>query len=85
MSKSKSKVFADFQNADSLGRLRLNCVGTIEDLAQQGVQLKAGQQLVFYQEELEAKGTVVYSAEEKIWVAVIDWNAIEGSHSAFTP
>ncbi|WP_277883249.1 hypothetical protein [Nostoc sp. FACHB-190] len=29
----KPRVFADFHNADSQGRLRLNCTGTIEDLA----------------------------------------------------
>jgi hypothetical protein len=29
---NKPKVYADFQNADSQGRLRLNCLGTVEDL-----------------------------------------------------
>lgn len=28
-------------------------------------------------EDIECIGTVVYSKEEEIWVAVIDWNAIE--------
>jgi len=73
------KVFADFHNADAQGRLRLNCLGTIEDLARQGIELKDGQLLTFYSEELEVEGIVQYSFEESIWVAVIDWNALRES------
>jgi hypothetical protein len=36
------KVFADFHNADAQGRLRLNCIGTVEDLAQQQIVLRDG-------------------------------------------
>ena len=32
----KPKVYADFHNADANGRLRLNCVGTVEDLRGRG-------------------------------------------------
>ena len=33
----KPKVYADFHNADPQGRLRLNCIGTTEDLARHNV------------------------------------------------
>lgn len=36
------KVFADFHNADAQGRLRLNCIGTVKDLARQNVELQDG-------------------------------------------
>jgi hypothetical protein len=72
----KSRVFADFHNADSKGRLRLNCVGTLIDLACQKIILQDSQHLIFYSEELEVDGVVQYSKEEDLWVAVIDWNAI---------
>ncbi len=85
MTKSKPKIFADFQNADRLGRLRLNCVGTVQDLSAQGIQLKDGQEVLLYQEDLQVEGTVRYSEEEKIWVAEIDWNVIKGAHSGFGP
>ena len=68
---------ADFQNADAKGRLRLNCVGTIEDLASQGIRLQPGLRLRLYSDDLEAEGAVEYSEEEHLWVAVIDWRAIE--------
>jgi hypothetical protein len=70
------KVFADFHNADAKGRLRLNCIGTVEDLAQQQIVLRDGLSLTLYSEELQVDGIVQYSTDENVWVAVIDWNAI---------
>ena len=70
------KVFADFHNADTEGRLRLNCTGTIEDLARQKIRLSDGLQLILYSEDLEVDGVVQYSNEENVWVAVIDWDEI---------
>lgn len=72
----KSRVFADFHNADMKGRLRLNCAGTLTDLACQKIILQDSQHLIFYSEELEVDGIVQYSDEENLWVAVIDWNTI---------
>ena len=72
----KPRVFADFQNADPQGRLRLNCIGTVEDLARQRIDLRDGQWLTLFSEELAVDGQVQYSAEENLWVAVIDWKAI---------
>ncbi len=69
-------IFADFHNADATGRLRLNCIGTIEDLARHNIELQDGQLLTIYSEDLEADGVVQYSEEEKVWVARIDWNQI---------
>ena len=70
------RIFADFHNADEQGRLRLNCVGTIEDLSRQNIKLQDGQLLAFYDEELEVDGVVQYSEEESLWVAAIDWKQI---------
>ena len=72
----KPRIFADFHNADAQGRLRLNCVGTVEDLACQKIVLKEGQSLILYSEDLEVDGVVRYSEKENLWVAVIDWDAI---------
>jgi hypothetical protein len=69
---NKLRVFADFNN----GYLRLNCIGTIDDLASQKIELEDGQALTFYSEDLEVDGIVEYSLLENIWVAVIDWNNI---------
>ena len=80
------KVFADFHNADAHGRLRLNCIGTVEDLAQQQIVLRDGLLLTFYSEELEVEGVVQYSTDENVWVAVIDWRAIrDGGPQALSP
>jgi hypothetical protein len=73
---SLSRVFVDFHNADEQGRLRLNCIGTIEDLSRQQAELENGQQLTLYGEDLEVDGVVQFSEDEKVWVATIDWNQI---------
>jgi hypothetical protein len=70
-------IFADFNNADEHGRLRMNCVGTTLDFARLGVRLQDGLRVVVSDhDELEADAELVYSTEEHIWVAKIDWNAI---------
>ena len=74
---NKPKVFVDLHNADTQGRVRLNCIGTIEDLARQQIVLRDGVCLTLYSEELEVEGVVEYSTDEHLWVAVIDWNAIK--------
>lgn len=73
---SISRVFVDFHNADEQGRLRLNCVGTIEDLSRQHTVLENGQRLVLYGEDLEVDGIVQFSVDEKILVVAIYWNQI---------
>jgi len=70
------RVYADFHNADAQGRLRLNSVGTVQDLARQRVTLRDGLPLTLYSEDLAVDGEVRFSSEEGLWVAVIDWDAI---------
>ena len=72
-------IYADFNNADARGCLRLNCIGTIEDLSRQGIQLLEGLQVILHDEELEADGEAHYSPEEKVWVARIDWDRLRKS------
>jgi hypothetical protein len=79
-----SRVFADFHNADAQGRLRLNSIGTLEDLARHMIVLQDGLPLTLYSEELEVDGVVRYSTDEKVWVAAIDWNAIRDVGSEAT-
>jgi hypothetical protein len=81
----KPRIYADFHNADSRGRIRLNCVGTIEDLSRQQVALRDGLVVTLYSDDLDGKGrldelladgVVSFSEAEHCWVAAIDWNAI---------
>ncbi len=73
---STPRVYADFHSADPNGRLRLNCVGTVQDLSRQRITLEEGLRLTLYSEDLETEGRVQFSTDENIWIAVIDWNAI---------
>ncbi len=74
------RVFADFMNSDRVGRVRLSCAGTVEDLQHLGLQLVPGLRLLLYNEEVEAEGVVEYSEEERRWVARIDWEALNRRH-----
>jgi len=78
------KVYADFHNADPQGRVRLNCIGTAEDLSRTGIELREGMTLTLYSDdegangqldELLADGIVSFSEAEHCWVATIDWKA----------
>jgi hypothetical protein len=73
---SRQTVYADFHNADSRGRVRLNCIGTIRDLAEKGITLREGLNLNLSDDEIEVEGEVHFAEDERLWVAVIDWNAI---------
>jgi hypothetical protein len=66
------KIFVDFHNSDEHGRVRLNTVGTIEDLNRLGFVLCEGAEVLLYSYEVETEGTVTYSAEEGLWVANFD-------------
>lgn len=69
------KIFADFNNADGEGRLRLNCHGSISDIKRLGVELFEGKEILLTDEEgLKTKGIVHFSTEENIWVAKINWD-----------
>jgi hypothetical protein len=70
-------VYADFNNADSRGRLRLNCRGTQDDLIRLNVQFMEDARFSFYMEDLEVDGVVKFSTTEAIWVGQIDWNKIK--------
>jgi hypothetical protein len=50
----RPKVYADFHNGDADGRLRLSCVGTIEDLARQGITLCEGMFLTAWRKQFLA-------------------------------
>jgi hypothetical protein len=74
-------VYADFNNADAAGRVRLNTVGTVEDLGRQQLVLAEGLRLTLYTDDddaadgLRADAVVTRSAEDAAWVAVVDWAA----------
>jgi hypothetical protein len=68
-----NRIFVDFNNVDKKARVRLNCTGTFEDITQQKVLLQPGIKVLLYQDEMETEGTIMFSEEEEIWVAKVDW------------
>jgi hypothetical protein len=77
----KPSLWVDFQNSDTLGRVRLNTVGTLHDLKKLGIELQEGLAVRLYCLELEGDGIVIYSKEEGIWVAVVNWDHLKERES----
>ncbi len=70
------RLFADFNNADRKGRLRLNCRGTLDDLEALGVCLCDGLCVVLDDhDELSVRGIVRWDVDDG-WVAEIDWSQV---------
>lgn len=88
------RVYADFQNADSEGRIRLNTNGTLRDLHLLQVQFRDGMPVTLYcnddvnesgdDTELVAQGIINFSPTENCWVASIDWSSVQ-SKLVFKP
>lgn len=70
-------VYADFNNMDSLGRIRLNSVGTTEDIQKLSLRLTEGMTLVVSDTEIRANGVIEFSSEENIWVFNIDEGSVQ--------
>jgi hypothetical protein len=56
--------------------VRLNQVGTLQDLNRLGIVLREGVKLLLGCLEDQAEGVTTYSTEEGLWVATIDWDKI---------
>jgi hypothetical protein len=74
---SSIKIYADFNNADSRGRIRLNTEGTFRDLQEMGIKLEEGIEVLLDDDEgIVTLGVVSFSEDEQIWVAEINWKKI---------
>jgi hypothetical protein len=70
------KIFADFNNADEKGRVRLNTNGSINDL--KSIILRRGLPILLDDTDgLTCEAILEFSDEENMWVAVINWNDIQ--------
>lgn len=55
------RIFADFNNVDLKGRVRLNTAGSLRDMAEHKSELREGLEVILYtSDEFEVRGTLVY-------------------------
>lgn len=60
-------IYADFNNRDADGYLRLNCSGTEADLSALSIRLEEGMRLVVSDGDITAGIIVFAPGEENIW------------------
>jgi hypothetical protein len=77
METSLPVIYADFNNADRHGRLRLAICGSEEDIQRQDLKLFDGMKVIVKGDDLSADAEVKFSNEEQIWVAEINWAQIK--------
>jgi hypothetical protein len=72
------KIFADFNNADTLGRVRLNTRGALGDIEANKIVLQDDMHVLLDDDEgFTTTGVIEFSKEENIWVAQIDWDTLK--------
>ena len=70
------KIYADFLNADTKGRVRLNTNGTFQDLERANITLIEGLEIILDDYNgVVTKGIVHFSEDENLWVAIVDWDS----------
>jgi len=78
-------IWVDFNNMGIEG-VRLNCVGTLNELREKSIGLIDGLNLLVWSEDHDENGNpdnliveaiVKYSQIEKCWVAQFDWNCLK--------
>jgi hypothetical protein len=76
--KKLNKIFADFNNTDIRGRIRLTADGTLSDLKNQHIKLEPDLEILLDDDDgLIVKGVVQFSEDEKIWIAEINWDKLK--------
>lgn len=71
------KIFADFNNADRKGRIRLNTNGSLSDIKLLKIELIDGKKVMLDDDDgLATIGSLMFSEEERIWVVEIDRKAL---------
>lgn len=80
------EIYADFNNLDDEGRIRLTTLGSVTDIARLGIQLRDGLELTLAtddaddagnRDDLMADAVVRYNRKDKCWVAEIDWDEVK--------
>lgn len=70
-------IYADFNNVDEEGCIRLNCTQTLNDIETQAIKIKPGLKLNLTDNQKIVEGRVQYSKPEDIWVALINWSDLK--------
>ena len=70
------RIYADFNNCEENGKVRLNTNGSLGDLFRVKKQIHAGMPVWLYDEEFEVESKLEYDKKWKIWMGDPHWSTI---------
>jgi hypothetical protein len=70
-------IYVDFNNVDADGFVRLNTVGTTNDLARLNIGLFDGLRLQASDSEITVEGTVRVPGREGVWRLQVEWDDVK--------
>jgi hypothetical protein len=75
------RIYADFNNCEEDGKVRLNSRGSLDDLSQVKNKIRSSMLVWIYDEELEVETELQYSQKWKIWLGEPNWSTIRYEES----
>jgi hypothetical protein len=73
----KIRLYADFNNRDAKDRVRLNTVGSEEDIAKFLTSLVDGIELILYDDELDVEARLMREDTSGIWLGLPNWSTVK--------
>lgn len=70
------RIYADFNNCEEGGKVRLNTNGSLNDLSQVKGKIEQGMFVWLYDEEFEVLTKLEYHPKWKIWLGEPNWSTI---------
>jgi hypothetical protein len=74
---ARPRIYADFNNADKKGRIRLNTKGALEDFRALGAGPTVGMHVLLYDTDEFCTEGIIEHDELEGWVAQIDWDKLQ--------
>ncbi|MCZ6681058.1 MAG: hypothetical protein O7E52_27880 [Candidatus Poribacteria bacterium] len=69
-------IYADFNNCEENGKVRLNTNGSLSDLSEVNDKIHPDMSVWLYDEEFEVEAKLEYNQKWKIWLGAPNWSTI---------
>ena len=71
------RIYADFNNCEEDGKVRLNTNGSLNDLCKAKTRIRTGMWVWLYDEDFEVESKLEYHQKWQIWLGEPNWSTIQ--------